>query len=343
MPKIAGKESATVAVCGAVGHTGRFVVRELIRRGITPIGIGRDRSKLVAAFDQAFECRFASLDNAASLDGALAGAGAVINCAGPFLDSADAVASAAMRARIHYLDVSAEQASTRATLETFDAAARDAHVAVVPAMGFYGGFADLLVTAALGDWKTADAIAIAIGLDSWHPTQGTRLTGARNTAPRVVVTGGKLARVPAPAAQRQWDFPAPLGTQTVEELPFSEIILLARHVKVNELHTYLSGIGLADIRNLSTPPPKAADAAGRSSQCFAVEAVARRGRESRRIVAQGRDIYAFTAPLVCEAVQRLLAGVFRESGAHAPGEIFDARDFLAALTPGALSLDFGTD
>jgi len=32
----------TVAVYGATGHTGRFVIAELLRRGITPIAIGRN-------------------------------------------------------------------------------------------------------------------------------------------------------------------------------------------------------------------------------------------------------------------------------------------------------------
>jgi hypothetical protein len=32
-------------------------------------------------------------------------------------------------------------------------------------MAFYGGFADLMVTAAMGDWDAADSIEIMIGLE----------------------------------------------------------------------------------------------------------------------------------------------------------------------------------
>jgi hypothetical protein len=46
---------------------------------------------------------------------------------------------------------------------------------------------------------------------------------------------------------------------------------------------------------------------------------------------RGRDIYAVTAPLISEAVTRLLAGNFRKTGASAPGEIFDAKEILNAL------------
>ena len=100
------------------------------------------------------------------------------------------------RRELHYLDVAAEQASAWATLEKYDVAAQKAGLAVVPAIGIYGGFADLLVTAALGDWNRADAIDIAIGMDSWHPTQGTRKTGERNTAHRCVVAAGSSRRSP---------------------------------------------------------------------------------------------------------------------------------------------------
>ena len=330
----------TVAVFGAAGHTGRFVVAELQRREIVPIAIARDAAALTANFSEdEIPRRRASVGDAESLDRAIDGAQAVVNCAGPFLDTAGAVAAAALRAGIHYLDITAEQPSAQATLDNYDIAARDAGVAFVPAMGFYGGFADLLVTAALGDWDDADTIEIMIGLDSWHPTRGTRLTGARNTAPRMVIAGGRLVPWPLPAAEMDWEFGGPLGTQVMVELPFSEIVLIARHVKTVELHTYLSSLALENIRDPSTPPPQPADATGRSPQRFVVDAVVKRGGQRRRIVARGRDIYAFTAPLVCEVAERLLEGKFKSAGAHAPGAILDAKDVLEALAPAHLAFE----
>ena len=126
------------AVFGAAGHTGRFVIAELLRRGITPIAVARDGKALSAANFPAnitFK-RQATIDDAGSLDRALHGAQAVINCAGPFIDSAEAVAAAALRAEIHYLDVAAEQVITARMLEKFDVPARNAGIAVVPAMPF---------------------------------------------------------------------------------------------------------------------------------------------------------------------------------------------------------------
>jgi NAD(P)-dependent dehydrogenase (short-subunit alcohol dehydrogenase family) len=322
-----------VAVFGATGHTGRFVIAELLRRGMTPIAIGRSAKTLSAANFPENEVyrRQATVDDEASLDRALHGALAVINCAGPFLDTADAVANAALRAGIHYVDVCAEQVSASQTLEKFDAPARQAGVAVVPAMAFYGGYTDLMVTALVEGWGAVDSIEILMGIDSWHPTQGTRNTIARKAVGNLVISGGRLTPMSDSQEPKRWDIPGPLGEQAVVEVPFSEAILISRHVKTRELHNYLPHIAVSEVLNSETPAPKATDALGRSAQQFVVEVIVKRGGEERRAISRGRDSYAVTAPLACEAVERLLRGQFRSAGTHAPGEIFDARAFLGSL------------
>ncbi|NKZ03856.1 NAD(P)H-binding protein [Actinomadura latina] len=78
-----------VAVFGAYGHTGRFVVAELRERGFVPVLSGRDEGKLKAmAHETGLDARPASAGDPASLDRALAGAAAVINTAGPFASTA---------------------------------------------------------------------------------------------------------------------------------------------------------------------------------------------------------------------------------------------------------------
>jgi short subunit dehydrogenase-like uncharacterized protein len=321
-----------VAVYGASGHTGRFVVRELSRRGFTAIAIGRDVAKLAAAdFPNGARQVVATLEDPASLARALDGAAAVINCAGPFLDTAEALVAAALQARIHYLDVTAEQGSAQATFARYASAAEAAGVVVIPAMGFYGGLSDLLATAAMGDWTRADEARIGIALDSWEPTEGTRITGQRNTARRLTISGGTLQPLADPAPSAVWPFAEPFGVQEMVELPFTEAVLIGRHLELPELHTYLNTAPLRDLRDTATPPPVAADASGRSAQTFLVEVEIRRGSTLRRAAARGRDIYAITAPLVVEAVERILSSEKTQGGVFAPGALFDAPNFLAAL------------
>nr|WP_298098583.1 saccharopine dehydrogenase NADP-binding domain-containing protein [uncultured Shinella sp.] len=327
-------DAKSVAVFGAGGHTGRFVIKELLRRGLRPVAVVRAMAQLRQShiFDPQIIMHEASVDDALSLDRAFAGVSAVINCAGPFLDTAAAVAAAAIRAGAHYLDVTAEQPSTTEIFEVYDESARDAGVILLPAMGFYGGFGDLLVSAAMEGWEEVDEIRIGIALDSWHPTKGTRITGDRNTAQRLVVSGGKLVPLTPASDDLEINFPAPFGLQNVVALPFSEVPVLTRHLQPKELHSFLNRDALRDVRDAHTPAPKGADEIGRSPQQFAVDVVIRKGSETRRITARGRDIYAFSAPLICEAVVRLLDGRGQGSGAKAPGAVFKPGDFLNALS-----------
>ncbi len=327
-------DRSTIAVYGATGHTGRFVVQELIRRGYAVVALARDAAKLDASgYPPEIRRAAVGLDDPAALDRALAGVGVVVNCAGPFLDTADALVSAALRAGAHYVDVAAEQASVQATFANHDAAAREAGRVVIPAMGFYGALADLLVTRAMGDWPQADAVRVGIALDSWNPTEGTRITGRRNTVRRLVISEGVLAPIADPAPATTWSFAPPFGDQDMIELPFSETILIHRHLAVSTLRGYLNTAPLRDLRDAATPPPVAVDASGRSAQTFLVEVEVRRGEEIRRGSARGQDIYAVTAPLVVEAVERILNDPVAPGGVFAPGEVFDASDFLAALAP----------
>ena len=333
-------QNRIVTVFGAYGHTGRFVVSELRKRGFTPILSGRDAAKLNEAGNAhpGSEVRVASVDDPASLDRALSGAVAVINCAGPFIDTAGPVIDAALRASIHYLDVAAEQAAVLAVFERFASAAREAGVVVLPAMAFYGGLGDLLATAAMGEWHAADEICIAIALDSWQPTRGTRLTGQRNPGRHLVFSNNRLERADPPPA-RKWNFPPPFGEQDMVGLSLAETITIPRHLQTPEVRVYINLAPIRDIRDPHTPAPTAADESGRSSQIFVMEATARGGETERRAIVRGRDIYAITAPLVVEATHRVVNGLAKRTGVVAAGEAFAAQGFLMSLSPSHLSVE----
>lgn len=172
--------------------------------------------------------------------------------------------------------MTAEQQVALALYRELDAPARAADVAVVPAMAFYGGLPDLLVTAALAGGRAADEIEIAVGLDRWWPTAGTRTTGARNTARRLVLRGGELVPLESPAPTGTWSFPEPVGEQAVAQMPMTEVATTHRHLDVGRLTSYLTAASLVDIRDEATPPPPAVDERGRSPQQFVVDVVARR-------------------------------------------------------------------
>jgi saccharopine dehydrogenase-like NADP-dependent oxidoreductase len=340
-------KNKTVTVYGAYGHTGQFVVRELRRRGWTPILSGRDAGKLqVSGMEYpGLALRPASVDDPLSLDRALAGAAAVINCAGPFASTSAPLIEAAMRAGIPYLDVAAEIEANIDTFTLFADRAREAGIVVVHAMAFYGGLGDLLASAAMGDWTSADEISIAYGLDSWRPTPGTLVAGQvsrqRRDGRRVVFVNGKIAYTTGAAPAAEWTFPAPLGKQPViAEFTMADTVTISRHLKVPVIRSYMTATAVKDLTHPNPQAPVASDDSGLSTQTFVVEVLVRRGGEERRAIARGRDIYGFTAPLVVEAMARVLGGqVKTTTGVLTAGEAFDAQDFLASLSPMHLSLE----
>ncbi|MEU4609171.1 saccharopine dehydrogenase family protein [Streptomyces umbrinus] len=330
-----------VAVFGAYGHTGRFVVARLLERGFVPVLSGRDAGRLgelAAAYGPGLDVRPASVDDAASLDRALAGTAAVINCAGPFATTAAPVIEAALRAGIPYVDVAAEIEANADTFAHFSDRARAAGAVIVPAMAFYGGLGDLLVTAAMGDWTTADEAHIAYGLNSWHPTPGTReagrISGERRNGRRVRYTNGQLRYHSDALPTLKWPFPDPMGTRAViGEFTMADVVTIPSHLTIPEVRTYMTVEAAGDLAAPDTPAPSAVDEHGRSDQTFLVDVVVRSGDTERHAVARGQDIYAVTAPLAVEAVHRILTGRTRTVGVASAGEIFDASELLRALAP----------
>jgi NAD(P)-dependent dehydrogenase (short-subunit alcohol dehydrogenase family) len=336
----------SVTVFGAYGHTGRFVVSELRQRGWTPILSGRDPDKLKALGDvhPGLDLRPARVDDPASLDRALVGSIAVINCAGPFARTSAPVIEAALRAHIPYLDVAAEIEANADTFERYGDRAQEEGIVIVPAMAFYGGLGDLLATAAMGDSASADEICIAYALTSWKPTLGTRATTQvskqRRSGRRIVFSNHQMQFRTDDAPVVSWTFPPPLGAQVVVgEFTTADSVTIPHHLKTPEIRTYMTLAPLQDLDDPDLSPPPATDESGRSAQTFLVEVVVRAGKEERRAVAKGRDIYAFTAPLVVEATRRVVSMGGKKAGAFAAGEIFDARDFLKSLCPTHLSVE----
>jgi hypothetical protein len=306
-----------VAVTGAAGHTGSFVVAELHRRGLAPVPCYR----------------------ATNLDLALRDADAVINCAGPFAATAAPVIESAIRAGIPYLDVTAEIEVVTDTFATHAAAG----IPIVPAAAFYGGLGDLLATAAMGDWPAADQLTIAYALSSWRPTEGTRATGRvsaeRRNGRRIAYTGHRLQVRDGEQPRARWAFPAPIGTRSViGEVTMADSATIPTHLDIPEIATYMSANALDDLSAADPSGPVAVDGRGRSAQTFLVEVVAQSAGAERRATASGQDIYAVTALLVVEAAVRVLAGTGDAAGVASVGARFDAEDFLRSLSPEHLTL-----
>ncbi|GAA1131633.1 saccharopine dehydrogenase NADP-binding domain-containing protein [Kribbella jejuensis] len=304
-------------VYGATGHTGRFVVEELLRQNLPAAVSGRNGLALAEQWG-GLDVRPAAVDDPHALDRALKNAAAVVNCAGPFATTAEPLIQAAARQRIPYVDVAAEIEANAATL------ARQSTTPVVPAMAFFGALGDLLTTAIVDQ---PAPVHVAYGLSSWHPTPGTRVAGKvshdRRAGRRVRYADGRLQYHDDSPVQQNWTFPEPLGTRRViAEFSMADIVTIPSHLAVPEVRTYMSVEAAGDLADADTPPPPRD-----SDQTFVVDVRVGDARAS----AAGQDIYAITAPLAVGAVRRILAGETRATGVASAGAMFDAVEFLKEL------------
>nr|BFE72404.1 hypothetical protein GCM10020092_057050 [Actinoplanes digitatis] len=129
----------------------------------------------------------------------------------------------------------------------------------------------------------------------------------------------------------------------IGEFTMADVVTIPSHLAIPEVRTYMTVEAARELSAPDTPAPTAVDAHGRSAQTFVVDVVVRSGDTRRRAVASGRDIYAVTAPLAVEAVERILTGRTRAVGVASAGEAFDAPDFLRALSPHiSLTIDMRT-
>jgi len=318
-----------ILVLGAAGHTGRFVVDDLVGRGLRVTAAGRYRgTDRLATARATVPYESVTLPDPGRLAELLAAADVVVNCAGPFADTALDVVRAATRAGVAYLDVNAEQAVTRSIFEAF----RDEPPAalVVPSVAFFGALGDLVATAAAGDWSSVESAEIVIGLDSWHPTNGTRKTGARNSGRRLTFADGRLQPATDPRPAGSWDFGEPLGVLDVVETSTADQVTVSSHLATTAVRVRMNARPLADLSDPDTPAP-ALGPHGRSAQLFTVAATVTRDGQQRSFAVSGHDIYAITAPIVGQAVE-LLAGHPR-AGVHALAGLVDAEAFLRRLAP----------
>ena len=338
--------STRIAVYGATGYTGAQVAAELKRRGYDPVLAGRDAAGLAAVAEQigGAETRAAGMDHHETLVGAFDGCEAVLNCVGPFARSAEPVVAAAIACGAHYVDFAAEQEACLELFERWDAPARDAGVAIVPAMGFYGALGDLLASVTTDGLQAVDEVVIAYAVDGWVLTAGSRATASEMAGTRRVWRDGSLEKAEGDVRFGTFDYPSPRGTAPVmEEYPLPEAVIVPRHINTPNVRIVMAASTLQEILSPDAPRPSEVSDARRAETNFVVVASVRSGTVERRTTLTGNDIYGITAPIIVDAAAHLLSDEKERVGVLAPSQAFDARAFLAELHWPGLQVEIAAD
>ncbi len=321
-----------IAIYGASGHTGELVARELISRGQDPLLLARSPERLeavVSRLGKPMTCQTVAADDQARLRERLSRTDVVINCAGPFSQTARPIARAAIDAEISYVDVTAEPPVMKELAETLHAPAEEAGVALVSGAGFYFALGDCLAGLLAPASGPFSRITVAYLVDHWRMTRASRETAmALMQQPRLVYDSGRLAEGPQGRLVTHFDFPPPHGHQEVIAYPGGEVLTIPAHVPVEGVRVLMTTrtFGPQTFASDDIDPEERAQ----SSFVIVVEAESQAATE--RVWLAGKDVYRVGAVTAGEAAIRLTnspKAAFR--GPLAPAQVLDARKFIKRL------------
>ena len=332
----------TVCIYGGSGRTGQLVAAALQRRNVPVRLIGRNKDKLqsaVASVQGRIGWAVAPATDANALDRALSGAWVLLNCAGPFVVSAQHVMQAALRNRIAYIDVSGEGRHVGTVYEQWDIAAKDARVALCPAVGAVG---------ALGDWG-AHSLRRMLGtapqsIDVTY-IQSVRQFMRLSEASMLSAAAQEFAARPghAPGIMKQIHAPAPFGRGGAVRISGPEEWSIPKHLPFCAVRTFfsldpggpmnpvfMSGLGIgypllaaAALRSrnalhrwrLVNAPPQSHTAQS------AVLLDGSSGHRRAQLAFLFRDAYEISAGIVELAIGRILQTNIVSGGVLAPSQI----------------------
>ena len=129
-------QKKNVLLYGANGYTGELIARYASEYNVQPILAGRKEAAIRSLAERLqLPYRIFSLDDAAVLQQQLQDVQLVIHAAGPFSHTAKQMIEACIATHTHYIDINGD-ISVFEFIKTYDAAAKQANIMLLPGAGF---------------------------------------------------------------------------------------------------------------------------------------------------------------------------------------------------------------
>ena len=227
----------TLMIYGANGYSGELIAREAKRRGFRPVLAGRTGKALAElAKELKFNHRVFALNDAQGID--LSGIDVLLNCAGPFAQTAAAMMAACLQARVHYLDITGE-ISVFAAAHALDASARTAGVLLCPGVGF-----DVVPTDCVANslaQAMPDATELILAFDAGGGlSRGTAKTSIEGmSGAGMARIDGKLTSVPAAWRSRTFAF-NPQRNRSAMTIPWGDVYTAHVSTGIANISVYIA-------------------------------------------------------------------------------------------------------
>lgn len=221
---------------GANGYTGELIARLALQKALTPILAGRNSQKIAPlATELGLEYRTFSLEDTAAVDEALADVPVVLNCAGPFSQTAKPLVAGCLRTKTHYLDITGEVAVFEA-IATHNSPAQAAGVMLLPGVGFDVVPSDCLAAHLKVRLPTATQLTLAF------QALGRISRGTATTMVEAQGKGGLVRRnkvlTPVPAAWKTRKIDFGKGAVTAVTIPWGDVSTAYYSTEIPNIEVY---------------------------------------------------------------------------------------------------------
>jgi menaquinone-9 beta-reductase len=343
-------------IYGATGYTGTLIARESVELECEVVLGARDPERLATvARSLALPFRAFSLDDSSAIDAALDDIDIVLNAAGPFVATSEALIASCLTTRTHYLDVAGELTVFLAA-HRHDAASRERGIMIMPGAGF-------LIVAS--DCLAADIATVAPGAKYLRLglTQSTMFSRSSlktlfgEARDRVVITQAKnLTQIRVGRLERQFDYGE--GPRTSLAVTLADVFTAHLTTGIQNIEGYVeaspgvrtgmafamgfgAALGATQLRKVvdfglsAWPERPLAVARGAAKQVVVAEAEDN-WRRTRRLRITTDDGYSFTARAAKAILQRAICGDLA-TGFQTPGKLYGPS--LALSIPGTCRED----
>jgi hypothetical protein len=224
-------------------------------------------------------------------------------------------------------------------------------------MGFDYVPGDMLAALTAEGMEELDEISLHYCWEGFTPSQGTARTTLEIISGRDIEwTNMEWVTAGGGAARGSYEFPSPIGRRTMIRYPSGEQVTVPRHIPARNVRTTINAGAFSSERIapvfahtmraaglvMKTPVKRLARAAisrlpegptpeQREAMRWTIVCEAIRGEQERQGVISGKDVYGLTAAAIVEGAMRAASKGFDGSGALAPSQAFDPKDFLAEL------------
>ena len=363
--------AARIVLFGATGYTGRLAAEAMVERGLKPVLAARSQDKLTALAEELggeLETATADVADPPSVRALVESGDVLVTTVGPFARWGGPAAAAATTAGAHYIDSTGEPPFIREVFERYDAAAKQAGVGMLTALGYDWVPGNLAGGLAL---ERAGELATRVDVGYFSTGSGGSMSGGTKASlvgaiaePAFAYRDGRI--LTERGAKRVRTFP--VGSKQLQGVSVgsSEHFTLPRVApRLREVNAYLGWFGPASramqvmsagtsvamkvpgVEKLwsaagerfvqgSTGGPSE-EARSKSGSHIVAIAYDAGGRPLSEVHVRGVDGYTFTGRMLAWGAERAAAGALKGTGALGPVDAFGLDELVKGCAEAGIS------